>query len=168
MIDGENPVQIWNNFQKYLSLKIVRSMIKGAVIGGISVSSIYFAQVVFNTNEEHRSFFGAFFVGALVGAVVGFLAYQSRRRNCPKCGQCMGPSQIMLVGGINRASSENQLDLGTWTTRGENGIQHHIENFYLCKNCDREFRETDLNEFEATHKEVDVGIFPIQPSRKDP
>jgi len=71
MNGDENPLHIWHNVQKHLSIRIVRSMIIGAVVGSISLSSIYFAQVAFHQNEEHRSFWGLFLIGAASGAFLG-------------------------------------------------------------------------------------------------
>jgi hypothetical protein len=73
MNGDENPIHIWHNVQKHLSIRIVRSMIIGAVVGSTSLSSIYFAQVAFHQNEEHRSFWGLFLIGAAVGAFLGYL-----------------------------------------------------------------------------------------------
>jgi hypothetical protein len=46
-------------------------MIIGAVVGSISLSSIYFSQVAFHQNEEHRSFWVSFLSGAAIGAFLG-------------------------------------------------------------------------------------------------
>ena len=148
MNGDENPLHIWHNVQKHLSIRIVRSMIIGAVVGSISLSSIYFAQVAAHQNEEHRSFWGLFLIGAAVGAYIGFIGSKNRERNCPNCGLSMGATQNIRVGGIRRASQENQLALREW--RNNEGV--HVEDFYLCRHCDLEFRLTDLEEREAIKK----------------
>ena len=151
MNGDENPIHIWHNVQKHLSFRIVRSTIIGAVVGSLSLTLMYFLQVVSHSNEEHRSIW-IILLGTAFGALVGYLGSKHRKRNCPNCGLSMGATQNIRSGGYERASLVNQLDLRKWTTN--KGV--HLEYFYLCRHCDLEFRLTNLEEREATHKEGNV------------
>ena len=90
-------------------------------------------------------------------AFIGCMGSKYRKRNCPKCGLSMGASQNIRVGGWDRASQVNQLNLREWVVRtrtrtGRIYNQPRIEPFYLCRNCDLEFRLADLEQREATQK----------------
>ena len=157
MVVEQNPNHIWSIVQLHLPFRVVLGTVIGAVVGGASLSSIYFAQVAFHSNDEHRSFWGLFFFGAAFGAFIGCMGSKYRKRNCPKCGLSMGASQNIRVGGWDRASQVNQLNLREWVVRtrtrtGRIDNQPCIEPFYLCRNCDLEFRLVDLEHREATQK----------------
>ncbi len=155
MVVEQNPNHIWSIVQVHLPSRNVRAMIIGAVVGAASMSSVYFAQVAFDSNKEHRSLWGLFFIGAAFGALIGGIGSRHRKRNCPKCGLCMGVSQNIILGGWDRASPANRLNLREWverrTTRNRSYNKDCIEPFYLCRSCDLEFRIADLERREATY-----------------
>ena len=83
--------------------------------------------------------------GGAAGALLGYSIGRDRPRNCPQCGQPMGPpSNEYVFRRIKRASPVGRLPDDKLLVKVDDGLDYLPHSFYLCTNCDKEFLAPDL------------------------
>lgn len=119
-------------------------LIAGVVL--VAVPATLLGLLVFLLDREHPVIYYPL-VGGTAGLILAYVLKVSNAQDCPICGQSMGKPRN--VDSTYRASKGRQLKLGTWTeiVKGEGFITRevvHSEPFFLCFDCDREFRPEDI------------------------